>query len=757
MCIKRAGATPLSLRLNRNEGVTMPMRAVLAVVIVCMLGSQVSGFNSNGRGFSASDIMDDGIQNGSFFGNTELNGSGVVIAVADTGIDLDHSCFRNSNDSVGIPGLDHRKIILLNDSIDDWDNSGHQQYRHGTHIAGILVCDPLDGESSMKSFSSGSKLIFQDIVDEEGWKPPPVEELLSEGANNGAVIHSWSWGDDTTNYTNRSSDIDFWTMENPWSLVFVAPGNNGGRMLEPANARNVVAVSASNYEEEGEVWSSSSKGPDDDGRRGILITAPGINVVSAKGDGIIDSMNNESYSMTGTSMAAPMAASFAAVLQQMVEEDTNFTPSGAQLRALLALSGDLVGSGFAQNPDEIQGYGRPNLSLLEDVWTYDSFAMNNWSEFIQSRGNTINELLDNPWDGSGARGPFLSENESFTVKIKPENGSDVVITMSYNSRPQPYQIDDLRLIVRDSEERFALDDNMTSSGYSPMYYASSGSPNTKSSSNETTVMIRIPASELENIDWLEIEVFANNITNGTNQGGVGVNGNRLGFALAATGINENPWEWQDEDNDNVINEIDQCPNTFIGAPVDEEGCAIMNTGPAIVILEKPNNNDNYSDNVSIKWAIEDQEGDDVVVVVRLVSTNLTIDLSDCGKVFTKFLISECVIGIPDDIILYQFNRNDWVFEIVAADSNSSAWTNPMINLISTDNFTIWWNNPLLIEENNTNNTVSNRDNDSSSNNQALLLGIVGVVAGVLFAASVLFRRYEKRYFNSVPKPFVEEE
>ena len=757
MRIKRAGATPLSLRLNRKGGFTISMRAVVVMAIICILGSQVSGFNTNGRGVPSSDIMDDGLQNGNVSGNNGLNGSGVIIAVADTGIDLDHSCFRNNSDSVGLPGSNHRKIILLNDSLDNWDNVGHQQYRHGTHIAGILACDPLDGDPSMKSFSSGAKLIFQDIVNEEGWVPPPVYELLSEGANNGAVIHSWSWGDDTTNYTNRSSDIDYWSMENPWSLVFVAPGNNGGRMLEPANARNVVAVSASNYEEEGEIWSSSSKGPDEDGRRGSLIAAPGMSVVSAKSDGVMDSMNNESYAMTGTSVAAPMAASFAAVLQQLVETETNFTPSGAQLRALLALSGEPVSTEFGKNPSNIQGYGRLNFSLVEDVWTYDSFAMENWSQFIQSRGNNIDELLENPWNGSGAMGPFLSQNETYTIKVKPENDSDVVITMSYNSRPQPYQIDDLRLIVRDSDGRFTLDDDMTSSGYSQIYYGSSGDPETMNSSNETTVMVRIPANELDGIDWLEIEIFASNITEGVNLGGVGVNGNRLGFALAATGIDEDPWAWQDEDEDGVLNEIDQCPNTYIGAPVNEEGCAIMNTAPAIVILKSPNNNENYSDNVSIKWAIEDQEGDGVVVVVRLVSTNLTIDLSDCGRVFTRVLISTCEIDIPDDLILFQFNRNDWVFEIVAADSNSSGWTTSMTNSISTVNFTIWWDNPLLIEHNNSNVTADNEKDGSSAQNRALLWGIVGVFAGVLFAASVLFRRYEKGFIERVPGPFIEEE
>ena len=70
-----------------------------------------------------------------------LNGSGVVIGVADTGIDSDHSCFRNiSNASIGI---DHRKLLHVNTTIDAWDSSGHADYRHGTHTAGILGCHPI--------------------------------------------------------------------------------------------------------------------------------------------------------------------------------------------------------------------------------------------------------------------------------------------------------------------------------------------------------------------------------------------------------------------------------------------------------------------------------------------------------------------------------------------------------------------------------------------------------------------------------------
>ena len=48
-------------------------------------------------------------------------------------------------------------------------------------------------------------------------------------------------------------------------------------------------------------------------------------------------------------------------------------------------------------------------------------------------------------------------------------------------------------------------------------------------------------------------------------------------------------------------------------------------------------------------------------------------------------------------------------------------------------------------------------NGSTVQNRALLWGVAGVFAGVIFAASVLFRRYEKRFIDSVPEPFIEDE
>ena len=187
-----------------------------------------------------------------------------------------------------------------------------------------------------------------------------------------------------------------------------------------------------------------------------------------------------------------------------------------------------------------------------------------------------------------------------------------------------------------------------------MYYShpSFDSAKEKNSTNETTVMIRIPADALDGVEWIELDVYAKKIASGVSPGTVGVEGDRLGFALAATGIDQFPWEWDDEDGDGVINELDGCPDTFFGAMVWSNGCAIMNTAPAIVLMQAPDENENASKEISVMWAIEDQEGDDVEVVVRLVSDNLTINITKCGKQFTRVNISSCTVEIPDDLILF---------------------------------------------------------------------------------------------------------
>ena len=647
-----------------------------------------------------------------------LNGSGVVIALADTGIDLDHSCFRDSENEIGVPGQNHRKIIHVNTSIDDSDNSFHTQFRHGTHIAGLLVCDPLDGNEDIRSLSHGSKLIFQDIVSENGWVPPNVSLLLEESMTYGAVINSWSWGDNTIEYTQRSKIIDNWSVENPWSLVFIAPGNNGNTVMEPANAINAVSVTASDSEVNGSVWSSSSPGPDVNGRRGVFVTAPGLSVNSSKADGISDSMNSGVYSMGGTSVATPMAASFTALLQEYVEKNHNYTPSGPLLKSMLAISAKPI-NGLA--PDSMQGYGRPSLdSLSEPLFLHDSFRVENWQNIILERGSNYESLIANPWNGSGAHGPFLKENQSWSKYLQPSGGEDIEIVMSYNARGENYQMDDLRLIVNTSDGKFALDDNFSSDGYSKLYTPFFSTPYAHNSTNETTVMVRLHSDYVRELDWIKLEVYAKSVYNGSMPGTIGVEGDALGFALSATGVKE----------------FEQ------------------NTAPSIDIISIPQHKSNHSQGLSIEVNITDNEGDGGYAALRLVNSNLTIDLTDCANVFKVVVEIDCEINFSDGLVVMPINNEDWRIQILVVDDNSSIWTEQKSTEYISENFTIWWTSPF--EENNDVNRIRD-DNSESHQNRALLWGIFGVMLGAIVAAGIMFRRFEKEVFDQVKSPFIEEE
>ena len=179
------------------------------------------------RNGQASSLIEHGALSGHPFWDVGLNGAGVVVGVADSGIDADHACFRNATSpsaqhaeanathpAVGIFGPDHRKIRLLNTSIDGNDTPGHSDYRHGTHVVGSLACHDVYSEraglqpTNGSSLAHGAFLVVQDIVSQEGWTPPPVDELLWEASAQGAMIHSNSWGDDTTAYTERTGRFD---------------------------------------------------------------------------------------------------------------------------------------------------------------------------------------------------------------------------------------------------------------------------------------------------------------------------------------------------------------------------------------------------------------------------------------------------------------------------------------------------------------------------------------------------------------------
>ncbi len=483
------------------------------------------------NGLSAS-IMENNSMGGHPAWNLGLNGSGVIIGVADSGIELDHACFSENGTAIGEVGVNHRKVVLVNTTIDDGDHSGQADYKHGTHIAGTLVCDLWNGNmSDGVSPSHGARVLFQDVVNESGWSEPTVDWLLAEAVANGAVIHSDSWGDDTEAYTLRSAELDLWHREVPWSLAFIAPGNNPSKFYEPANARNVVSVGGTLSDNSTDLYTSSSQGPTEEGLRGNFIATPAVGIVSASADGNLSSFNDDMRSSTGTSMSTPLGASITAVIQQMVQDgwftEEGFVPSGPQLRALLALSAESLPADTA--PDAQQGWGRPNLANLIDystnssanIWIHDSYMMNETTrmllvgEWLSANGSRpLEQVISSKWNGTSAQGPFLVQGENMSWDFSLIDGEDLEVFLSFNQRPFGAVSDNLNVaVVLPDGTRISSNDSL-----------------------EGTERVQVLASELIGIENVTIEVSAELVGVGNYSGVLGSDGDMLGFGLAVKGV-----------------------------------------------------------------------------------------------------------------------------------------------------------------------------------------------------------------------------
>ena len=603
------------------------------------------------RNGQASALLESGVIGDHPYWLVGLNGSGVIVGVADSGIDADHACFRNATTSssdhaetdaaypaVGIFGDDHRKIIHLNTEIDGNDTPGHSDYRHGTHVVGSLGCHDVNSfrEGAMPTNGStlahGARLVVQDIVSANGWEPPNVDELLWESSSYGGVVHSNSWGDDTTAYTERTARFDAYARVMPWSLALIAPGNSGEGVLEPANGRNVVAVSATTKSVSDGRWGSSAYGPTEAGTDGVFLLAPGASIQSAAADGFWNTNNDNLRSSSGTSMSTPHASGAAAVLQQLYEDGwlisaneptsthylsdikpgwaeasplgasvqlgEGFTPSGSLLRASLAMATSPLpsevrngGNGGHELHNPYDGWGALNLSRLfdpttiegldesptSDIWIHDSYRLTTgtvkeWFEANKGQSEDIFGLIGSGAPLNDSVGPFLETGDMFTQRLTLLDGEDVRIRMAFPAQPEPAMVDDLQLRVRLEDGTILLPDYLREGGFAPTeFYPDVVDTNNTTAfppSNETVFGIDIPQSYLYGSSYLDVDVIARYVQPGGTEGSTGLDGDSVGFALVVKGVQRDVDDHLDDDGDGVMNVDDACPD--VPAPPNDD-------------------------------------------------------------------------------------------------------------------------------------------------------------------------------------------
>lgn len=252
-------------------------------------------------------------------------GSGVVIAVIDTGVDATH------------PDLAGR--VLTGAAFPPDGRPGTSPVNpHGTHVAGIAVAIANNGIGIAGVAPSATVLPVR-TFDETGWADTSaLVDGIIYAADEGADIINMSYTAAETSEAERAA-VNY--ARSKGAVLFAAGGNAGqvepaGTPVYPAALDGVIGVS--NLENR-------------TGRINPITNAGTFIDVSAPGTDILSTMPGNRYDrMTGTSMAAPAAAGVAALLLSVHPGLT----AGQVEQALIAGAEDLEQPGY----DLLSGFGR---------------------------------------------------------------------------------------------------------------------------------------------------------------------------------------------------------------------------------------------------------------------------------------------------------------------------------------------------------------------------------------------------------------
>jgi len=174
----------------------------------------------------ANYLTESGIEDVTPFQEEGIDGTGEVVAISDSGVDIDNCYFydpnTNKNGTVGSPtgpgplvDLSFRKVVQYVAHADTGDyNNGH-----GTHVAGTIAGKRFDGEEgAADGIASGAKLAVLDAGRGTACCIIP-SNVLDTGAPH-AKIHSASWGSYTRGqYISRDRIFDQFMYEVRFTIV----------------------------------------------------------------------------------------------------------------------------------------------------------------------------------------------------------------------------------------------------------------------------------------------------------------------------------------------------------------------------------------------------------------------------------------------------------------------------------------------------------------------------------------------------------
>ena len=265
--------------------------------------------------------------------NGGSGGSGIMVAVLDTGVDTDHPDLVDN-----IEFCETTVTHFVPDAKDGEDKHGH-----GTHVAGTILANAGSDGLGIYGVAPEASLMAVKVCDRKGFcYGDDMATGIRYAIDSGANIISMSIGSDKPDFQVLSAIDDAVTAG---ILVVASAGNDGsaeGSIDYPGAYVKVIAVGAIDSTETVPYWSSRGVNDGDYSieEREVEFGAPGVAVESTN--------NNGCYAyMSGTSMSAPHISGLAAKLWTIAGGNATAVRNHLQSIARdLHLSGDDTATGF---------------------------------------------------------------------------------------------------------------------------------------------------------------------------------------------------------------------------------------------------------------------------------------------------------------------------------------------------------------------------------------------------------------------------
>jgi len=267
------------------------------------------GGGGGGDGGSGAQVTDWGVTR---LGGV-ASGSGIIVAVLDTGVDASHP------DLAGVvthcfSGIDRGAFDCGNKKVSDHDG-------HGTHVAGTIAA--LDNSGDAVGLAQGVEIWNGKVLGRRGGATSDIVWAMNYAVDNGADIISMSLGGDFSGYPSLQQQMDdAVAYANANGVIVVAAAGNEGTCESgdtqyswPAMSPGVFTVGATGIVDASGFVTTYTGAEDDvmpcfsnEMPNGVVdVSAPGVYITSLKkGGGITE--------MSGTSMATPYVSAALAIL-----------------------------------------------------------------------------------------------------------------------------------------------------------------------------------------------------------------------------------------------------------------------------------------------------------------------------------------------------------------------------------------------------------------------------------------------------------